>query len=993
MRKHLFYLCIALFLVACSQRIGSAPSLSKGEQPENERPNIIVIIADDAGYADFGFMGSKDLDTPRLDSLARDGVVFTDAHVSATVCAPSRAGLLTGQYQQRFGFEANGTGYGGSGDIGLGDDVTTLADVLQRNDYRTIAIGKWHLGGTPSDHPNNRGFDEFYGFLAGGRSYFPLDNPSDNQRLQQNGERVVFDGYLTDVLGDRSVTFVEENQDRPFFMYLSYNAVHTPMEAKASDLEKYRDHSRRHLAAMTWSLDENIGKLRDKLRELDLLDNTLIYFLSDNGGAHNNDSDNAPLKGWKGNKFEGGQRVPFVVSWPARIAGGREFDGLTSSLDIFRTSLAAAAIEPAAGLTLDGVDLLPYLTGTKTGDPHEALYWRKLEESAARIGDYKLIRLRDYGATLYNLATDPAEQNDLAATDTPTVDRLATGLADWEANLMAPLWAEEPEWMEVTYHIHQRLMRNKAALYQSPATDYYVHPEYGNDAHPGTSRQRAFRTLERASRVDLRPGDRILLAAGVTHYGGLRLVDRHGAPGRPITVTSVDWDRRSAPTPASIDFTGEPNGVLIAGSSYVRIANLRLTGNGFDPAAAADYGMRCGVLVLHESAGPVRNIALEGLSIFDVFYENEGFTRGKDEVRTANGTQRYGWGIRVINQDPETPLDSVRIENCVVRNVAHTGIKFTGSDQNIRHIYVAGNEVRDVGGPGIQLSGVQEGRVVGNTVSHTGSTDDTRKWGRGSGLWTWGSSRILIEKNSFLYANGPGDSAGAHIDFNCDNIILQYNLSAYNAGGFCEVLGNTYQCAYRYNVSINDGYRKKGVDGAFQEGKTFWLSGYQGGERPRKGPVNFYFYNNTIYCDSTHLAKIAVDNTSNGVFIANNIFYLRGGAKLVLGDQYKPDTETDQLAENVFFRNNLFLSPSSWPAEIGIQDSAPVFGDPGFVHGGGTAIEDYRPTQVDLIRHQGIPARLLPADTTGLWQPLRVDQDILGRPVSDPPGMGAVERE
>jgi arylsulfatase A-like enzyme len=240
------------------------------------------------------------------------------------------------------------------------------------------------------------------------------------------------------------------------------------MEAKESDLEKYKDHPRQRLAAMTWSLDENIGKLRRKLRELGLLDQTLIYFISDNGGANNNDSDNGPLKGWKGNKFEGGQRVPFVVSWPARLAGERQFDGLTSSLDIFSTSLAAAGIDPDDGLGLDGVNLLPYLTGATTGDPHEALYWRKLQESAARIGDFKLIHLQDYGATLYDLSTDLGERNDLSSKDTLQFNRLSKGLSDWEAQLSPPLWEEEKAWMEVTYHIHQRLMENKAALYQSP---------------------------------------------------------------------------------------------------------------------------------------------------------------------------------------------------------------------------------------------------------------------------------------------------------------------------------------------------------------------------------------------------------------------------------------------------------------------------------------------------------------------------------------------
>jgi arylsulfatase A-like enzyme len=466
--KSFLVLSIMAFLCSCAKNKSNNNVLvSKGKQ-ENNSPNVIVIVVDDAGYVDFGFMRSKDLETPYIDSLANDGVVFTDAHVSATVCAPSRAGLLTGKYQQRFGFEANGTGDATSGDIGLSDDVVTMADVFQKNHYKTIALGKWHLGATPSDHPNNRGFDEFYGFLAGGRSYFPIKNPSKHNMLQQNGERVIFDGYLTDVLGERSVSFVEENKNQPFFMYLAYNAVHTPMEAKAEDLEKYKNHPRQVLAAMTWSLDKNIGKLRSKLKELKLLDNTLIYFISDNGGAHNNNSKTGPLKGWKGNKFEGGQRVPFIVSWPDKIAKHQKFDGLTSSLDIFSTSLAAAGIEKDDDLILDGTNLLPYLSGEKQGNPHDKLFWRKLDEAGARIGDHKLIRLKNYGSVLYDLSNDLSETTDLATKEPIVFNNLLNSLSEWESQMVNPLWREGKPWEDVTYNIHKRLMQNKPALYKEP---------------------------------------------------------------------------------------------------------------------------------------------------------------------------------------------------------------------------------------------------------------------------------------------------------------------------------------------------------------------------------------------------------------------------------------------------------------------------------------------------------------------------------------------
>jgi arylsulfatase A-like enzyme len=426
-----------------------------------ERPNIIIILVDDAGYVDFGFMGSKDLQTPHIDALAQSGVKFTDAHVSATVCAPSRAGLITGKYQQRFGFEANGTG-----GIGLSDNVTTIADVFKNNGYNTYALGKWHLGEVESDHPNQRGFDEFYGFLAGSRSYFPLDNPSKEQMLQHNGGRVVFEGYMTDVLGNQSVTFVEASKDKPFFMYLAYNAVHTPMHAKEEDLERFKGHPRKELAAMTWCLDKNVGKLLDKLEALGKRDNTLIYFLSDNGGAHNNQSSTGPLKGWKGNKFEGGHRVPFVVSWPEEIIAGTSFEGLTSSLDIFTTSMEAAKIKKPESLQLDGVNLLPYLKNEKKGNPHETLFWRKLDESAARMGNYKRINLKNYGSIMYDLSKDLGETNDVSQQCPKTFDSIEVAYANWQSQLIHPLWAEEKPWMDVTYHIHKQLMENKEPEYK-----------------------------------------------------------------------------------------------------------------------------------------------------------------------------------------------------------------------------------------------------------------------------------------------------------------------------------------------------------------------------------------------------------------------------------------------------------------------------------------------------------------------------------------------
>ena len=219
------------------------------------------------------------------------------------------------------------------------------------------------------------------------------------------------------------------------------------------------------------------------------------------------------------------------------------------------------------------------------------------------------------------------------------------------------------------------------------------------------------------------------------------------------------------------------------------------------------------------------------------------------------GTQAYGFGIRFFNSSQSGSIEGIIVSNCFIENVGHTGLKMTSSiGKRFKNIEVSNNRLLRTGGPSIQFSRVEDLHVYGNEVKFSGSPDDTRKWGRGSGLWTWGSSNVLIEKNSFMYANGPADSAGVHIDFNCDNVIIQHNLSVGNAGGFIEILGNNYNCSYRYNISVNDGHRIKGQNNAFQEGKTFWLSGFIGRGRERNGPFNSYIYNNTIYAVSyTHL--------------------------------------------------------------------------------------------------------------------------------------------
>lgn len=436
-------------------------STSFKKNVKNLKPNIIVILIDDAGYADFGFMGSKDLLTPNIDKLAAQSVRFSDAHVTASVCSPSRAGLLTGKYQQRFGYECNeGEGY-----PGMDTRQTILPKLLQAQGYKTAAFGKWHLGFEPGQHPLKKGFQYYYGFLSGSRSYFyrPMKDDSVGAKtaLLENHQQVKFEGYLTDVLGNKAVDYIRQNKNHPFFMYWAPNAVHTPMEAAETDMKKFANNPRQKLAAMTYSLDRAVGNIISELKKQGLFENTLIFFLSDNGGAHNNQSSNLPLKGFKGNKYEGGIRVPFMLSWPKKIASGAEFSGLISSLDIFPTALEAAGVPLNSSYGLDGVSLLPFLSDDKNKNPHQQLVWRKDAEAAIRFNQYKMIRVKGLGERLYDLQKDPGETTDLRLEQPKVFEKMKQQLVSWEKDKMRPLWTEGAIWDTITLMIHDDLMNNR----------------------------------------------------------------------------------------------------------------------------------------------------------------------------------------------------------------------------------------------------------------------------------------------------------------------------------------------------------------------------------------------------------------------------------------------------------------------------------------------------------------------------------------------------
>ncbi|SMD06943.1 sulfatase [Pedobacter africanus] len=418
------------------------------------KPNVIVIVSDDAGYVDFGCYGGRQIPTPNIDAIAKQGVRFTDAYVSASVCAPSRAGILTGRYQQRFGFEHNTSSVLAPGyqqtDVGMDPTEKTIGNEMQSNGYRTIAIGKWHQGDEEKHFPLNRGFDEFYGFTGGHRDFFAYKGKRTMEHALYNNKVVVPENeisYLTDMLTDRATSFITENKARPFFMYLSYNAVHTPMNARKDLMERFSnipDSGRRAYAAMMTSLDDGVGKVMATLKQNNLDKNTLVIFINDNGGATVNSSDNGPLRGMKGSKWEGGIRVAMMMQWPGHIAAGKTDSRPVSALDILPTAIAAGNGKQKGTKKLDGLNLLPYLNAGNKKEPHKALYWRRGVAAAMRAGNWKLIRIKEKDSLknvlLFDLSKDISETKNLAAKYPAKVKEMLGSLVRWEKGLDQPHW-------------------------------------------------------------------------------------------------------------------------------------------------------------------------------------------------------------------------------------------------------------------------------------------------------------------------------------------------------------------------------------------------------------------------------------------------------------------------------------------------------------------------------------------------------------------------
>lgn len=446
MRRVVFIVCIValqlIFNVTNAQKNG-------------KKPNFIIILADDLGYGDLGYTGSSQIKTPHIDALANSGVKFTQAYVSAPVCGPSRAGLMTGRNQVNFGFDNNpivdlpqfDENY-----VGIPESEKTIADRLSDLGYVNGLVGKWHLGEAEHFHPLKRGFHEFWGYLGGGHHYFankPDGKPYPNKIICNYKEPQAIT-YITDDKGDECVDFIKRHKKDPFFLYASFNAPHAPMQATEEDLKLFahiENKKRRTYCAMVHRLDVNVGRIMKELKKQKIDENTVVVFFSDNGGpCDHNESINAPLNGQKGILLEGGIRVPFIMSYPSKLQANTSYDEVISSLDLTPTFVALAGGNTLKKDKLDGVNIFPFINGENTLAPHPSLMWRFTISAGIREGDWKLIRMPDRLPMLYNIKEDISEQNNVAAEHTDKVEKMLKQLGNWDVSCPQVLYLEGNRW-------------------------------------------------------------------------------------------------------------------------------------------------------------------------------------------------------------------------------------------------------------------------------------------------------------------------------------------------------------------------------------------------------------------------------------------------------------------------------------------------------------------------------------------------------------------
>jgi arylsulfatase A-like enzyme len=453
-------------LVASLVQFGIPNQSNAGlSRTDKTKPNFILIVADDLGFADISLNGSKQIPTPNIDRLAKDGVNFTQGYVSSPVCGPSRAGLMTGRNQVKFGFDNNMAENQPGFDPqfqGLPVSEKTIADRLKPLGYVSGLVGKWHLGYEPHFHPLKRGFDEFWGYQGGGHDYFTskTDGTGYLSPIECNYKTPRPITYLTDDKGDECVDFIRRNKNRPFFLFASFNAPHAPMQATEADLELFshiKDTKRRTYCAMVHRLDVNIGRIMEALKAEGLEENTLVVFISDNGGpCDQNASINAPLNGQKGILLEGGIRVPYMMRWKGQLPEGISYHHPVTSLDLAPTFLELAGGKISEENDFDGLNLMPFITGKMEGRPHKTLNWRFTISAAILEGDWKLVRLPDRLPMLFNLAEDLSEQNDVAMQNIDRTRSMLRQLGEWDVSLPHPLFLEGAVWKKQQLELYDK---------------------------------------------------------------------------------------------------------------------------------------------------------------------------------------------------------------------------------------------------------------------------------------------------------------------------------------------------------------------------------------------------------------------------------------------------------------------------------------------------------------------------------------------------------
>jgi arylsulfatase A-like enzyme len=414
---------------------------------QRQKPNILVILSDDVGWGEYGFQGGKDIPTPNIDSIAKNGIRFPQGYVSGPYCSPTRAGLMTGRYQTRFGHEFNSVAQ----KIGLKLSEKTIADRLKALGYSTCAVGKWHLGGKDDYRPTKRGFDEYFGTLANTPYYHPtnfVDSRKSNAVQPISDEQF----YTTHEYGQRVVQFLDkQTKEKPWFVYLPFNAQHAPLQAPQKYLDRFpniKDENRKTFAAVMAAMDDAVGQVLAKVRAMGEEENTFIVFFSDNGGpTRQTTSSNLPLRGFKSTTWEGGVRIPFSMQWKGKFLPGKTYEHPIIQLDILPTFIASAGGTVDPSWKLDGVNLLPYLTGEKSDKPHETFYWRFGKQWAVRHGDWKLL----VGAggsgqpELYNLTADLSESKNLASGQPDKVKELQRLYDVWNAEQAPPSVPKEKQ--------------------------------------------------------------------------------------------------------------------------------------------------------------------------------------------------------------------------------------------------------------------------------------------------------------------------------------------------------------------------------------------------------------------------------------------------------------------------------------------------------------------------------------------------------------------